>query len=52
LLWVPIRQFRKGEKKEAIAEPLLEAAAKEGGQGRVVLLGIAQEKASAWPRIA
>ena len=44
---VPIRQFRKGEKKEAIAEPLLEAAAKEGGQGRVVLLGMAQEKASA-----
>jgi len=45
---VPIRYFKKGEKKEAIAEPLLEAAAKEGGEGRVVLLGIAQEKASAW----
>src|SRR6266699_2362373 len=45
---VPIRQFRKGEKKEAIAEPLLEAAAKEGGPGRVVLLGMAQEKTSAW----
>ncbi len=45
---VPVRYFKKGEKKEAIAEPLLEAAAKEGGQGRVVLLGIAQEKASAW----
>ena len=32
---VPIRYFKKGEKKEAIAEPLLEAAAKEGGEGRV-----------------
>lgn len=45
---VPVRYFKKGEKKEAIAGPLLEAAANEGGQGRVVLLGIAQEKASAW----
>src|SRR5215472_10863534 len=45
---VPIRYFKKGEKKEAIAEPLLEAAAQDGGEGRVVLLGIAQEKASAW----
>jgi hypothetical protein len=45
---VPIRYFKKGEKKEAIAEPVLEAAAKEGGAGRVVLLAIAQEKASAW----
>ena len=44
---VPIHYFKKGEKKEAIAEPLL-AAAKESGEGRVVLLGIAQEKASAW----
>jgi hypothetical protein len=45
---VPIRYFKKGERKEAIAEPLLEAAAAEGGRGRVVMLGIAQEKASAW----
>jgi hypothetical protein len=45
---VPIHYFKKGEKKEAIAEPRLEAAAKEGGEGRVALLGIAQEKASAW----
>jgi len=45
---VPVRHFQKGEKKEAIAEPLLEAAAKEGGDGRVVLIGIAQEKAVAW----
>jgi len=45
---VAVRYFKKGEKKEAIALPLLEAAAKEGGQGRVAMLGIAQEKASAW----
>jgi hypothetical protein len=45
---VPVRHFEKGENKEKIAEPLLETAAKEGGEGRVVLVGIAQEKASAW----
>ena len=45
---VPVVRFRKGETKEAIAKPYLEAAAKEGGEGRVVLMGIAQEKASAW----
>ena len=28
--------------------PLIEAAAREGGEGRVVLVGTAQEKASAW----
>jgi hypothetical protein len=46
---VPIRSFAKGENKEKIAEPLLRAAAEERGEGRVVLIGIAQEKASAWP---
>lgn len=45
---VPVRYFKKGENKEAIARPLIEAAAKESGNGRVVLLGIAQEKASVW----
>ena len=40
---VPVRYFKRGESKEAIARPLLEAAAGEGGEGRVVLLGIAQE---------
>ena len=45
---VPIRYFAKGENKEKIAEPLLRAAAEQGGEGRVVLIGIAQEKASAW----
>jgi len=28
--------------------PLIEAAAKEGGKGKVVLIGVAQEKASIW----
>jgi hypothetical protein len=45
---VPIRYFAKGDNKEKIAEPLLRAAAEQGGEGKVVLIGIAQEKASAW----
>jgi len=45
---IPIRYFAKGDNKEVIAEPLLRAAASEGGDGKVVLIGIAQEKASAW----
>jgi len=45
---VPIRYFAKGGNKEKIAEPLLRAAAEQGGDGKVVLIGIAQEKASAW----
>jgi hypothetical protein len=45
---VPIRYFAKGDNKEKIAEPLLRAAAEAGGDGKVVLIGIAQEKASAW----
>jgi len=45
---IPVVHFKKGESKEAIARPLLEAAAREGGDGRVVMIGIAQEKASAW----
>lgn len=45
---VPVRYFKKGENKEAIARPLIEAAAKHGGTGQVVLLGIAQEKALVW----
>jgi len=45
---VPIRYFAKGDNKEKIAEPLLRAAAEQGGDGKVVLIGIAQEKASAW----
>lgn len=45
---IPVKHFAKGECKEAFARPLLEAAAREQGDGRVVLIGIAQEKASAW----
>lgn len=45
---VPIHRFQKGENKEAYARPLITAAAQEGGAGRVVLLGIAQEKAFCW----
>jgi hypothetical protein len=45
---VPVIHFAKGENKERIARPLLDAAAAEGGDGRVVLIGIAQEKAPVW----
>jgi hypothetical protein len=45
---IPVRRFAKGENKEEIARPLIEAAAAESGGGRVVLIGIAQEKASVW----
>ena len=45
---VPVRRFAKGESKEEIARPLIEAAEKEGGRGRVVLVGIAQEKTPVW----
>jgi hypothetical protein len=45
---IPIHYFAKGENKEQVARPLLEAAAADGGQGRVVLVGIAQERASVW----
>jgi len=45
---IPIHYFAKGENKEQLARPLLEAAARQGGDGRVVLVGIAQERASVW----
>src|SRR6266511_342173 len=45
---IPVHYFAKGENKEQLARPLLEAAARQGGQGRVVLVGIAQERASVW----
>ena len=44
----PLLRHAKGENKEQFARPLLEAAARQGGAGRVVLVGIAQEKASVW----
>jgi hypothetical protein len=45
---IPVHYFAKGENKEQLARPLLEAAAQQGGDGRVVLVGIAQERASVW----
>jgi hypothetical protein len=45
---VPVVRFGKGEKKEDIARPYLQAAAAGGGDGRVALIGIAQEKAPVW----
>src|SRR6202030_1677242 len=44
---VPVVHFEKGQNKEKLARPYLEAAALEG-KDRVVLIGIAREKASAW----
>jgi hypothetical protein len=45
---IPVRRFVRGETKEEVARPYLEAAAAEGGAGRVVLIGTAQEKARVW----
>jgi hypothetical protein len=45
---IPVIHFGKRDNKEQIARPLLDAAAAEGGGGRVVLIGIAQEKAPVW----
>lgn len=45
---IPVVHFARGENKEALARPLIDAAAGEGGDGKVVLIGIAQEKASVW----
>src|SRR5712691_10801242 len=45
---IPVRRFAKGESKEEVARPLIEAAAAAGGRGRVALIGIAQEKAVIW----
>jgi hypothetical protein len=44
---IPVVEFKKGQKKEEVAQPYLDAAAREG-KDRVVLIGIAQEKASRW----
>lgn len=43
-----IVHFEKGESKEERVRPLLDEASRQGGEGRVVLIGVAQEKASAW----
>jgi len=44
----PIVHFQKGENKEERVRPLLDEAARRGSEGRVVLIGAAQERASAW----
>jgi hypothetical protein len=44
---IPVVHFQKGQNKEEVARPYLEAAAKEGKE-RVVMIGMAQEKASVW----
>jgi len=44
---IPCLKFEKGENKEKLARPYLQAAAREG-RDRVVLIGTAQEKALAW----
>src|SRR5690349_19959478 len=41
---VPVIRFAKGENTEAIARPLIEAAEREVGVGKVALIGLAQEK--------
>lgn len=45
---IPLVHFKKGEDKEEFVRPCLQAAAAEGGDGKVVLIGVAQEKASVW----
>jgi len=45
---IPVVRFAKGDRKEQVARPYLEAAAAEGGDGRVALIGVAQEKAPVW----
>jgi hypothetical protein len=44
---IPVVHFEKDQDKEEVARPYFEAAAREG-KDRVVLIGIAQEKASVW----
>jgi len=44
---VPIVHFKKGESKELRARPYIEQAEREGRFG-VVMIGVAQEKTSAW----
>src|SRR5689334_283171 len=45
---VPVIHFGKKDNKEAVAHPLIDAAETAGGTGRVVLIGIAQEKPPVW----
>lgn len=45
---IPVIRFAKGDNREEIARPYLEAAAAAGGKGTVALIGVGQERASAW----
>jgi hypothetical protein len=45
---VPLVHFKKGENKEQMARPLIDAAARAGADGAVVLIGVAQEKTPVW----
>src|SRR6266498_2861326 len=45
---IPVIHFGEGDNKEEIARPRINAAAVPGGRGRVVLIGIAQERAVVW----
>jgi len=45
---IPVIRFAKGDNREEIARPYLEAAAAAGGKGTVALIGAGQERASAW----
>jgi len=40
--------LQEGREQGGGGRPLIDAAAREGGEGKVVLIGIAQEKASVW----
>ena len=44
---IPVVRFAKGASKEEVARPYLRAAEREGRFG-VVMIGVAQEKATAW----
>ena len=44
---IPVVRFRRGESKEEVARPYLEAAAREGRFG-CVMIGVAQERAHVW----
>jgi hypothetical protein len=44
---IPVIHFGKADNKEA-ARPLMDAAEADGGDGRVALIGVAQEKAPVW----
>jgi hypothetical protein len=45
---IPVIRFAKCDNREEIARPYLEAAAAAGGKGTVALIGVGQERASAW----